>query len=59
MIADKLSLWAGCERGGARSGRDRVLPGYAQLRPAPAEGSCSLLRRVQRPWQTSLPQLTA
>lgn len=41
MIADKLSLCAGCERGRARSGRDRGLSGYAQLRPAPREATRS------------------
>lgn len=39
MIADKLHLWAGCPRGGARSGQDRGLGGYAQLRPAPGEAA--------------------
>lgn len=41
MIADKLHLWAGCQRGGAPSGRDRGLSGYAQLRPAPGEAALS------------------
>lgn len=41
MIADKLNLGAGCERGAARLGLDRGLFGYIQLRPAPKEAARS------------------